>query len=754
MTATARRTRLPRSLAALAVGLGLTLLSAPLIPGLPAAPASAADFVPGAQTRFPLPDADAEPTAIVTGADGALWIAESNAHAIIRMTIDGTTKRYPIPSGAGPTDLAASPDGTIWWASSTGDKYGVISPQFVVTEWSLAAGSRPSAVTVGNGGIAWFATSGSSLNLNRAVVATGVTNSYTVGHGINMISSVETVGDSIWISDSAANSIVTYSQSDFPSYERTVAVPAPTAMTAGDGGVYVVSARSGIVKFDLSGGPTGNEWHDPGTPLITDLVVPAAGEQWFTKLRDKQVTVRSQVPGIPPIVDLPDAGAPSDLTVGPDGAIWYTALDTSEVVRIARDYEAPGIEAALNFRAPDLPAYVGEPLGPVALSDRGSGTVASAVTGPMPGGLTFGSGKITGVPTEVGQTTLAVVLTNRYYGGREVTRTYARDVYVRAAPSVTRIGGADRYEMSANSSRASFPSGAKTVYVASGEKFPDALGAGSVAALTKSPLLLTQGATLPASVITELQRLKPTSVVVVGGALSVSDAVIARIREAIGTGGQVTRVGGADRYEVSRNLLESAALPASPRIYLAAGSSFPDALSATPIASFSSSPVMLVDGSAGQLSAPTLGFLSAHGKSDIRIAGGPASVSTGIEAQLKAVAGTTVKRISGADRYATSVAINRDVLARTDRVSRVATDPVPMLRNSNLVYLASGETFPDALAGGVGASLAPAPLYVVPRTCVPRPVLLDVGSLTATTVTVVGGPNTLTAAVEALTVCP
>ncbi|MEC5149838.1 hypothetical protein [Cryobacterium sp. GrIS_2_6] len=54
-----------------------------------------------------------------------------------------------------------------------------------------------------------------------------------------------------------------------------------------------------------------------------------------------------------------------------------------------------------------------------------------------------------------------------------------------------------------------------------------------------------------------------------------------------------------------------------------------------------------------------------------RIAGGTDVVSAGIENALKVVPGvTTVKRNSGADRYATAVAINFDAFATSSTATR------------------------------------------------------------------------------------
>ncbi len=74
------------------------------------------------------------------------------------------------------------------------------------------------------------------------------------------------------------------------------------------------------------------------------------------------------------------------------------------------------------------------------------------------------------------------------------------------------------------------PSGASTVFLATGADFPDALAAGSAAAHTGSPLVLVPRAELLDVVRERLTLLAAPRVVVLGGASAVSDAVVAGIQ--------------------------------------------------------------------------------------------------------------------------------------------------------------------------------------------------------------------------------
>ncbi|MCS5724112.1 family 43 glycosylhydrolase, partial [Herbiconiux sp. CPCC 203407] len=87
--------------------------------------------------------------------------------------------------------------------------------------------------------------------------------------------------------------------------------------------------------------------------------------------------------------------------------------------------------------------------------------------------------------------------------------------------AVDRITGADRYEVAVNTSKAGFPDGSSTVYVASGAVFPDALSAAPAATVAGAPILLTTTADLPAGVAAEIKRLGASKIVIVGGTATV-----------------------------------------------------------------------------------------------------------------------------------------------------------------------------------------------------------------------------------------
>ena len=193
-------------------------------------------------------------------------------------------------------------------------------------------------------------------------------------------------------------------------------------------------------------------------------------------------------------------------------------------------------------------------------------------------------------------------------------------------PVVSRVSGADRYSTAVQVSQTAFPGTAPVVFVASGLGFADGLAAAAPAAKLGGPLFLTAQGSLPASVKAEIQRLQPSTIYIVGGTGSISDAVAAQLAPLAAT---VTRVAGADRFETARKVVD-VAFPTMQKVYVASGMNFPDALSSAAAAGAAGLPVILVNGTLPTLDATTTNYLTAHGANAFTLAGGTGSVSAGI----------------------------------------------------------------------------------------------------------------------------
>jgi putative cell wall-binding protein len=165
-------------------------------------------------------------------------------------------------------------------------------------------------------------------------------------------------------------------------------------------------------------------------------------------------------------------------------------------------------------------------------------------------------------------------------------------VYRIVETQVVRRSGSDRYATAAAASAGVFPASVPVAYVATGENYPDAVVAGAVAAAEGGPVLLVRRDTIPAATATELARLKPGKIVILGGTSVVSSTVASAL--AGYTSGNVVRRSGSDRYATAA-AASAGVFPASvPVAYVATGENYPDAVVAGAVAAAEGGPVLLV----------------------------------------------------------------------------------------------------------------------------------------------------------------
>ncbi|MBU1250780.1 MAG: cell wall-binding repeat-containing protein [Actinobacteria bacterium] len=198
-----------------------------------------------------------------------------------------------------------------------------------------------------------------------------------------------------------------------------------------------------------------------------------------------------------------------------------------------------------------------------------------------------------------------------------------------AIAPVERIGGADRYATAELLVRSVFSS-ADTVFLATGASFPDALAAGPAAGTDGEPVLIVRGngSRLDRAALSLLRDLGTTSVVLVGGTSVVSPGIESQLRSELGSS-QVQRAAGADRYATARAISESAFGTSAPRVLVASGTSFADALSISVLAAREDLPLYL----SLPYCTPS-SVRSALGSSAITtrtLVGGPGALSPGVE---------------------------------------------------------------------------------------------------------------------------
>ena len=289
---------------------------------------------------------------------------------------------------------------------------------------------------------------------------------------------------------------------------------------------------------------------------------------------------------------------------------------------------------------------------------------------------------------------------------------------------VRRLSGSDRIDTAVQISLATFAPGVPVAYVATAVGFPDALSAGPLAASQGAPILLTGRDSLPSATRSELERLEPGRIVVLGGE-AVVGAAVQRELETLDV--PVSRVAGDDRYATGASI--AGEFPAGQGVVLVAtGQSFPDALAGGAAAALEDAPIVLVARDA--VPAASRRSLERLAPERILVLGGEGVVSASVFAELDAIASGGAERLSGPDRYATSAAVAGRFAAPVDTV-----------------LVSTGTNFPDALAGTPAAAARDAPILLVTRDDVPSSVVTQIQRLRPREIVVLGGPGAISDAV-------
>lgn len=143
---------------------------------------------------------------------------------------------------------------------------------------------------------------------------------------------------------------------------------------------------------------------------------------------------------------------------------------------------------------------------------------------------------------------------------------------------------------------------------------------------------------------------------------------------------------------------------------------------------------MAVVATAGLAVLPTVAPTEAKVEANIVVLGGPSAVSNTVLSDVAKCTTGTVSRIAGVDRYATAAAVSAAFLSP----------------GVDVAYVATGEDFPDALAGSAAAGAgAGGPVLLVRPDSLPEEIAAELDRLDPKVIGVLGGPAAISAKVEA-----
>lgn len=518
---------------------------------------------------------------------------------------------------------------------------------------------------------------------------------------------------------------------EFGSGDGEFSVPIAVAI-ASDGTVYIADRDNHRVQYFTAEGDFLGEWGSFGSGpeqfmYPSGLAIAPDGTVYVADADNDRI--RFFTPDGTPAGGWTGDGAgalssPFDVAVAPDGIVYVADSGNDRILYFTADGEPLGGWGSSG----DGPGQFNSPEG-LEVAPDGTVYVADAFNNRVqyfgPDGSPLGEWG-SGPGDAAGEFDLPTDVDFGLFGDIYVVDHENHRIQRFAFPKVSRLAGSDRFATAAAISEfhhAFFD--VDRVFVATGRNFPDALAGAVAAAASHSPLLLT--GSLPGPIEAELERLDPNEVVILGGLAAVDAAT-----ESLLAGfGATTRLAGQDRFETAVAISEFVFGDGdADAVVVATGDNFPDALAAASLAAQRGGPVLLTR--SGSLPGVVADEISRLAPDMIYVVGGEAAVSASVFDALAALA-PGIERVQGPDRFATAVEISKAAFPD----------------GAEVVYLAVGANFPDALTGAAQAARWGAPVLLTRSDALPASVAAEIERLDPHTIVILGGEAVIHPAVEA-----
>jgi streptogramin lyase len=231
------------------------------------------------------------------------WVEDLEGRALLT-----TITEVPgVIAADAPLGIVTGPDNNLWFTEFQGTKVGKITTGGAVTEFSngITAASRPLAIANDGLGHLWF-TEFNASQIGEVDPTTGAVTEFS--NGITQDSSpVGIAADgsgNLWFTEFFADQIGRITPSG-------VVTEFSAGITPGSNPAGIVAGPDGALWFtEFAGSRIGRI--DPNTGAVTEFPT-----------------------GVPPGTNpIPPGAGPGDITVGPDGALWFTQYRDGEVGRL------------------------------------------------------------------------------------------------------------------------------------------------------------------------------------------------------------------------------------------------------------------------------------------------------------------------------------------------------------------------------------------------------------------------------------
>ena len=284
--------------------------------------------------------------------------------------------------------------------------------------------------------------------------------------------------------------------------------------------------------------------------------------------------------------------------------------------------------------------------------------------------------------------------------------TSRKDVnkYLRKTSSpITELTGSDRYETAVKITKEGWKNGSDKVVIINGDVSIDGIISTPLATTYNAPILLVEKNNVPNSVKSELKRLNPKDIIIIGDENAISKTTTNQIKSTVNA--SQTRLNGSNRYETS--LLIAKEIDKNhdvEKVYITnANGGEVDALTIAAKAGQDKQPIILTD--KNSITDNTYKWLKSEDLQNAYFIGGPQMISTNVINKVNDITkdNVTNNRVYGADRHETNANV----------IKKFYTDD-----ELEAVLVAKSDVLVDALAAGPLAANLKSPILITPKTYV------------------------------------
>ena len=205
---------------------------------------------------LPLPANVSNPWSIAAGPDGNLWFTLRSGGKIGRITTSGAVSLIDLPDASmQPQDIAAGPGNSMWF-TELGGRIGRVTMAGAVTMFTVPwANSQPHSIAAGPASVDGLYFTDSGADRVGFVVSDGSIYPNQVLIADSAPSGIVNIDDAMWFVMSGTNKLAKILQRN--SLLETSVVGAPTAIAKGVGNTMWISlsARNSVAKYSVQGAP-------------------------------------------------------------------------------------------------------------------------------------------------------------------------------------------------------------------------------------------------------------------------------------------------------------------------------------------------------------------------------------------------------------------------------------------------------------------------------------------------------------------